>query len=609
MRLKSIRVQNFRCFENQEFNLRDFTSLIGPNNAGKSTLLRAIAIFLSQEKPTADEWRHGGENEPIEIEGCFEEIEDWERNVPGIAGIIYNGEIKLKLIATKEERPEHEPSISITFEAFTCEEVITGWDNSWGVLSEPIKQVAEALGLRGADWRTGANKERVKQVIRQNHRDWITYGAERWSSDGISITPALKQALPQVVLIPAVSDANEHAKPAYKTTFGILMSKVLFPAIQQSDEYKKFKDAVDALGSKIRGGEGIEKLKSVQELEADITIRMKSIIESRAVVALAPPDIEKFIGNSATIRLDDGVETPIHLQGHGVQRAFIFALIEVLAKQTAKIDSQPDAPRQRATILLFEEPELYVHPHLMRRLKKSLQQLSESSAWQVVISTHSPFLVDVAEDPLSLVILRKESPNGSSIPTQLQTDPFGQDQESQRDKEALRAALDFHPTVTEAFFARRVVLVEGDTEVAILRQETNVLALSGIAKDKIDTTTVVSCGGKWTIPAIAKLLDYFNIPFRIIHDLDRKGRSDEELMKARAIDPFRANARIEAIAGRNRIWVVEDTFENILSETDQIPSNAKPYHAWRKVRELCDGKTDLDHAPRLKEVVEWAFNW
>jgi energy-coupling factor transporter ATP-binding protein EcfA2 len=676
MRLKSIRVQNFRCLENCELTLRDFTSLIGPNNSGKSAFLRAIEIFLNQTKPEPEEWRRDHEEEDIIIEGCFEEIQDWERDTPGVAGLVRNNEIRLRLVATRTPSPKGDIVVSKHYEAWVRQEAINGWSDTWGGLDSQIKAIAQAPGLEinGQSWKSAANKERVRQAIRVTRPDLVTYGEEFWTQESISIEPALKQAIPQAVLIQAVQDASDQAKPASKTAFGLLLNRVLLPALLATDEYGELQKAVGKLDARIRGkflfgigldfasgldtctasaqlitefrgyGEHLsvqvqvvaedpgskwkivdanrgylirreqqalnvyaEKLASVRDLEQALYERMASVLEARAIIGFDLPDTDKVLSGGTSLKIDDGVETPIHLQGHGVQRALIFAMLEVLAKQDAIVGGAPESPRQRATVLLFEEPELYIHPHMMRRLKKALQEISESPNWQVIVSTHSPFLVDVASDPLSLIILRRP-PRGCPEIRQLANDPFGADEPSERDREALRAALDFHPSVTEAFFARRVVLVEGDTEVAVLRYSDELLTLAGVDEEKADNTTIVSCGGKWTIPGMARLLSAFDIPFRIIHDQDRQGKSNEELGNLPPIHPYRANARIREVAGEEQVLIIDDTFEHVL-DMAEIPHSAKPYHAWTRVRELCQNVSNLDHVPRLKRVVECAFNW
>ena len=211
---------------------------------------------------------------------------------------------------------------------------------------------------------------------------------------------------------------------------------------------------------------------------------------------------------------------------------------------------------------------------------------------------------------MSLVIFRRASAQLPPEVKQLHSDPFEDDQASRKDRVALRAALDFHPTVNEVFFARRAVLVEGDTEVAVFRYVPTLPSLAGIDGNLSDSVSIVSCGGKWTIPPVAKLLARFEIPFRIIHDLDRKGKSDDELEGLPPIHPYRANARIEEVAQGAPILVIEDTFEDLLwDEGEAVPSSDKPYRAWCRVRELCNGVEDLEHVPRLGKAARFAFDW
>ncbi|WP_425291585.1 AAA family ATPase [Aminobacter anthyllidis] len=48
MRIKTIRIQNFRSFDDLSVSLENFTSLVGPNGAGKSTILCALNIFFRE---------------------------------------------------------------------------------------------------------------------------------------------------------------------------------------------------------------------------------------------------------------------------------------------------------------------------------------------------------------------------------------------------------------------------------------------------------------------------------------------------------------------------------------------------------------------------------
>ena len=311
--------------------------------------------------------------------------------------------------------------------------------------------------------------------------------------------------MPQAAIVPAVKDAADDSSPKAQTSFGKLLKKIVLPAIQSSPEYDKMIDAVETLAKKMKAEDG-DGFEEVAKLAEELTESISDILKAKVIFKMNAPDTEKFLGANAGINLDDGVETPVHLQGHGAQRALIYAMIENIAKQNSKTEDE----NNRSTILLFEEPEIYLHPHLMRKLKKSLQDISKRNDWQVVITTHSPFFVDIAENPTSLVIISKNKKTTKISPNQLKQDPFKTTTTDELDERAaLRAALDFHPTVAEAFFAERIVLVEGDTELAVLKHSDGIHEKYGIAAEKYLDTTIVSCGGKWTIPAIARVLKAF----------------------------------------------------------------------------------------------------
>uniref|UniRef100_A0A7V4E4I7 ATP-dependent endonuclease n=1 Tax=candidate division WOR-3 bacterium TaxID=2052148 RepID=A0A7V4E4I7_UNCW3 len=51
--IKKIKIENFRSIENIEIELGKFNALIGPNNAGKSNIMRALNLVLGETYPTA----------------------------------------------------------------------------------------------------------------------------------------------------------------------------------------------------------------------------------------------------------------------------------------------------------------------------------------------------------------------------------------------------------------------------------------------------------------------------------------------------------------------------------------------------------------------------
>jgi predicted ATP-dependent endonuclease of OLD family len=605
MKLKSITVKNIRCIEDTTINIRGFTSFIGPNNCGKSSVLRAIEIFLNQQSPSIEEWRKGHKDKEMIIEGEFGDLQEWEKATPGVAGVVHADKIRLRVRFFIEAETE---KIKKVYEAFKPEEVIAGWSDKWATLNAEIQAVAGELGITNqTTWKPTAKQEQVRQRIRETKPELITQSEPKWSGENISIDAALQQAIPQAQIIPAVRNASEDSKPGAKTSFGLILNKIILPAVQTSEEYLTLMTAVENLQVKL-AAEGEQQIQKVGEVTRLISERLSSTIDAKVLLTMETPNAEKFIGANTGIALDDGTKTSIELQGNGLQRALIFALMEVLAAQNAQITDEANVLlHSRSTIILFEEPELFLHPHIMRRLKTALHAISQKLDWQVIVSTHSPFLIDIGSDPLSLAVFKRENSKTPPTVSQLKVDPFGQDVESKRDREALRAVLDFHPTVCEAFFAKRTVLVEGDSEMALLVHQQELYAKAEVDMAKRSLCTVVSCGGKWTIAPIANLLKQFEIPFRIIHDRDKKGRTDAELAEAIPIDPYNANARIAQFVEPANIRVIDDTLEDLFWEERPKSSGDKPYRIWKRVKEIVESEDPLK--AEIKDLVQFAFNW
>ncbi|WP_305815154.1 hypothetical protein [Photobacterium leiognathi] len=118
---------------------------------------------------------------------------------------------------------------------------------------------------------------------------------------------------------------------------------------------------------------------------------------------------------------------------------------------------------------------------------------------------------------------------------------------------------------------------------------------------------------KWTITALVKVLNALKIDYRIIHDTDRKGLTDEQLKEKAAIHPFKANEKIASVANEDSVFLVDDTFEHVLwdqVEGEKAKSIDKPYNSWKRVRDYIDGKVKLTERceATLKEIVTFAFS-
>ena len=63
-------------------------------------------------------------------------------------------------------------------------------------------------------------------------------------------------------------------------------------------------------------------------------------------------------------------------------------------------------------LLLYEEPEQHLHPHLQRLTVQHLTRLSREGNWQVVMTTHSNHILDMDERKGASIFLVNEAPYG-----------------------------------------------------------------------------------------------------------------------------------------------------------------------------------------------------
>ncbi|WP_221180017.1 ATP-dependent nuclease [Salinisphaera orenii] len=84
MKLKSVRIQNFRAFKDEKIEFDDYNCFVGPNGAGKSTVINALNVFFRQHKDSktdlsklsADDFHHKNTADPISITVTFGDLSD-----------------------------------------------------------------------------------------------------------------------------------------------------------------------------------------------------------------------------------------------------------------------------------------------------------------------------------------------------------------------------------------------------------------------------------------------------------------------------------------------------------------------------------------------------
>lgn len=235
------------------------------------------------------------------------------------------------------------------------------------------------------------------------------------------------------------------------------------------------------------------------------------------------------------------------------------------------------AAGETGLVVLIEEPELYLRPQAQRYLYRLLRSLAGQGN-QVFYSTHAPAFLNVARlEELALVEHRGRRGTTIVQPTPLPAD------------ERFRALSEFDAERSEVFLSRAALLVEGRTEKLVFPYVFHAL---GVDPDR-EAISIVECGGKPTIPVVARVCAAAGIPFVVVHDRDAEaGR--EPIAAERAV-----NREILEAAGPERIVELAPDLEGVAGLRGH--SN-KPEHASRRFASMTQAEVPAPLAEAVHRV-------
>lgn len=167
-------------------------------------------------------------------------------------------------------------------------------------------------------------------------------------------------------------------------------------------------------------------------------------------------------------------------------------------------------------MVLFEEPELFLYPRMVKELRELIYQVStEDLPYQVLCASHSSSMIDLSKPKSSIIRLVNNSTGTKSyqINDQFLKDAKGIATNAEL-KQEMYEVLRFNPYICESFYADEVLLIEGPTEEIICRA-----FLQETPSDK--SIFVLNCGTVNNIPFYQKIFSRFNIKYHVICDTDK----------------------------------------------------------------------------------------
>lgn len=342
------------------------------------------------------------------------------------------------------------------------------------------------------------------------NNDWIekSYG-------GIGLDPVFQSMLPKPLLIQAMPTESQVKSVVNEVLKEIAEAKL---TKAQSAKLEAAKATIKELQDEVYDRQTIDDYERVVNQEFNKLFKSYKIAiddgTSRAKYTSDKLGMDYEIDFKHT---ENDQSTTYERMGHGAVRMAIFLLMLMRDKL------QGQGVASKSYLVLFEEPELFLHPSLTKKLRNLVYDVSaRDMPFQVLCASHSPQMIDMTKDNTSLVRMVK-SERETNIFQVEKVDLRNEEQTTLLEvKQKVHEVLRFNPFVCESFYADEVLLVEGDTEAIILRAYQH--EFSSNAKELY----IVNCGTCNNIPFYQKMFSKFNIPYSVICDTDHYQEGDPE---------------------------------------------------------------------------------
>jgi len=473
MKIKSVRIQNFRSIKEQTVELDDYTCFVGANGSGKSNVLHALNVFFGESdipgldtRVLKEEDFHGkNTSEPVEITITFSDLSSEAKGE--LAHYVRHDQLVV--------------SVEARFDATTGRADVKQYGRRMVIkdfapffeAEKANKKVAELKEIYSkaretfSDLPSPGTKDAMTQALRSYEEEHPEKCEELPSGDefyGVAKGKNHLEKYIQWVYVPAVKDASSEQAEARATALGKLLARTVRSKVN-------FRDPLDAIRKEMQEKYG-KLLSDSQEQLAEIskalgdrlvewahqdaTLRLKWYQDPEKAVRVDEPFAQAILGEA-------GFEGELTRFGHGLQRSFLLALLQELSGSHVEA-----GPR---LILACEEPELYQHPPQARHLYNLLLSLSEQNS-QILVATHSPYFVS-GEGFESVRMVRKS--NGTSAITRTTHHQVSNRIAQAQGENPIKASGQLakihqalQPGLSEMFFASRIVLVEGLEDTAYL---------------------------------------------------------------------------------------------------------------------------------------------
>lgn len=555
MNYKSIRKEKIR------FNFGK-NVLVGKNNAGKSNIVRALELLLGEKYPTYNQFEEKDFY-------CFQESEKLNSSEFIFLATKLEGEYNVEEL----NKLRSLTTILLDYKQNPIESIYEK-----GNIADGKLLIVNQGDVEKDKKKTYYKSEEIIDFFRNCEEFYIYLYVDRESESEddnyrkiysmivrdkydkyyrVNISNELKNALVTCAVLPAFRDPQNQFKINSWSWYGRLIKKIWESGDSKARE--EIRETLKDLGKK------------TEEIFAEAVKDLKDILHEAIfntdIVFQVLQNTKDDIYKGISIFVNDGIESPLNDKGAGVQSAVAIAMFSYYCNRFHKSSS----------LLVVEEPEIYLHPQAKRALSQKLDDFVNNETRkgiknQVIITTHSPEFI--RNTPLeNIIVVRKEN----NMETKISRLDVTRDV-----KEIQKINNILWSNNAEILFADKVILVEGGEFYLLPLIADNLLG----EKRSLETRniSVAKVGGKSYFKPYMQLLSDLKIEYYVIADFDILEKGIEDLKEFMSEEL------------RNEISRIKELL-NLIREREKIELDCK------EIKKACLDKNSLD-AEKFYEVIE-----
>jgi len=532
MRISKLHIINYRSILDESLDCDKLTVLIGRNGAGKSAFLQALRLFMEPASaPAEEDFYNRDSKRPILIEATFSDLSEEEQAE-------FQSYLDEGLLVVQRRFPggEYYGRTSGCEELEQIRNRLRQKGVKVGEVALELKKLVDSGEFKGLNAVNKSIDEELNRWERENPSRCHKFFRAGLFQGPTNIAGGKMRNRTHFVYVAPVREAEADASGGGKQSpLAALVGPLVNAITDNNAAVKTARDSLEGGYSTYKGA--VEGAPEKGILETNLTKLLQRYDDDAA--ALIQLNLEDKLPlppvKPRVWLVEDGFQGEVARKGHGLQRLFIFTILELYEKFRGGVtDTTPGN-----MVLAIEEPELYQHPARSRALARVLSELCNPKEvggfqFQVLFSTHSPYFVSIdnfqsirrvekvatAYGPMETKVRRTSLKEvGDAV---LQS--LGRDNEATEASSWARLKSVMGIRGSEGFFADGIILVEGAEDEAIIgayAEHKNIsLDAAGIS--------IIPADGKTKLPSLFALYDLIGIAVYLIFDADGDQPSDEK---------------------------------------------------------------------------------